>query len=156
MRVFVLLLLIPMAVILAGCGSKSGKVASYPVSGQINYAGRPAAGVHVFFLPTSAPTVPDIPGNPHGITGADGRFTLSTFKDGDGAPEGGYQIILFWPEETKEDEEESEEDRLLGWYSGVQSKLTAEIKPGDNTLPTFDLPARKAPPPKSEGVPGRN
>ena len=117
---------------------------------------RAAAGVHVFFLPTSAPTVPAIPENPHGITGPDGRFTLSTFGTGDGAPEGGYQVLLFWPTATSDDEEESDEDRLLGWYSGVQSKLTAEVKPGENTLLTFNLPTRKKPPPRLEGVPGRN
>jgi hypothetical protein len=139
-----------------GCDSGPDKVAVYPVRGQVLYDGKPAAGVQVFFYPTSAPAVPEIPANPHGVTGPDGRFTLTTFTDGDGAAPGGYQVILYWPAETAEDEEASKEDRLLGWYSAVHSKLTVDVKAGDNDLPRISLPARKGPPGKSEGVPGRN
>jgi hypothetical protein len=80
-----LLILIVLAA--SGCG-KAGRVPTYPVHGQILYDGKPAAGVMVFFYPTGAPGVPEIPGNPHGETGPDGRFTLTTYKDGDGAAEG--------------------------------------------------------------------
>jgi len=140
----------------AGCDSRPPGVPTYRVSGQILYGGAPAAGVQIFLLPTSAPTVPEVPNHPHGVTGADGRFTLTTYKDGDGAPEGGYQILLLWPPEASEEEERSKEDRLFGWYTAVTSKLTVDVKPGDNQIPTFDLPVRKGPPPKSEGIPGRN
>lgn len=141
---------------LAGCDAQPGKVTTHPVHGQILYDGKAAAGVRVFLLPTSAPAPPEVPMNPHGVTGSDGRFALSTYIEGDGAAEGAYQIILFWPPETKEGEEESRDDRLFGWYSAVQSKMTIEVKPGDNAVPTLNLPYRKGPPPKSEGVPGRN
>jgi hypothetical protein len=141
---------------LAGCDDQAGKVPTHPVHGQIMYDGKPAAGVRVFLLPTSAPAPPEVPNNPHGVTGPDGRFSLSTYGDGDGAAEGGYQVVLFWPHEAKEDEEESDEDRLFGWYTAAHSKLAIEVKPGDNQLPLFNLPYRKGPPPKSEGVPGRN
>lgn len=143
--------------IIAGCDSRPPGVRTHPVSGQILYGGAPAAGVKVFFLPTSAPSVPEIPNHPHAITGPDGRFTVSTYKEGDGAPEGGYQILLLWMPEAGENEELSaKDDKLFGWYSGATSKLTAEIKPGDNQLPVFNLPVRNGPPPKSEGIPGRN
>jgi hypothetical protein len=33
------------------------------------------------------------------VTGPDGSFTLSTYGDGDGAPQGGYQVVLLWPPE---------------------------------------------------------
>ena len=69
------------------------------------YDGKPAAGVQVFLFPTAAPMVPDIPANPHGVTGPDGRFTIGTYADGDGAAEGSYQVVLFWPESTGDDEE---------------------------------------------------
>ena len=142
--------------LLAGCDSTPDKVPTYPVSGQVNYDGKPAAGVRVFFYPTSAPGVPVVPANPHGVTGPDGRFTLSTYGDGDGAAEGAYQVILLWPPEPTEEEEEPSGDRLHGWYSAVNSQLAVEVTPGHNQLKPFELPARKGPPPKSEGVPGRN
>lgn len=139
---------------LAGCGSP-GPVPTHPVSGQVIYAGKPAAGVQVFLNPTSAPMVPDIPSNPRGVTGADGRFALGTYSAEDGAPEGGYQVILLWPQkESPEDEEAT--DRLLGWYDGVRSQLTARVAAGNNTLPTINLPAITRPPEASAGIPGRN
>jgi hypothetical protein len=138
------------------CSSSPEPVAVHPVSGQVLYDGKPAAGVKVFLYPTSAPTVPTIPTNPYGVTGADGRFTLSTYGNGDGAAEGGYQVILFWPPEIQEDEEEPDTDRLLGWYTAVHSKLSVEIRPGPNTLEPFKLPARTKPPEAAEGIPGRN
>lgn len=140
-----------------GCEQQPARVAVHPVSGQVTYNGKPAAGVRVCLLPTSAPTYPDVPANPHGVTGADGRFTLSTYGDGDGAAEGGYQVLLKWPEGQPEDEQEgSVPDKLLGWYDAAHTKLTAHVKPGANALPAFQLPARTKPPEAVEGVPGRN
>jgi hypothetical protein len=137
-----------------GCGGKT-PVKTHPVSGQVLVGGKPAAGVQVFLLPTSAPTVPDIPSNPFGVTDAEGRFTLGTYAPGDGAAEGGYQVIFLWPPETPEGEEATT-DRFLGWYDAVHTTLTAHIKPGDNTLPTFKLPVVTRPPEAVQGVPGRN
>lgn len=147
--------LLPVLALAAGCGPGKAPVVVHPVSGQVNYNGKPAAGVQVFLLPTSAPIVPDIPSNPHGVTGSDGRFKLTTFTEGDGAAEGGYQVILLWPMETSEEAENST-DRFLGWYDAVHSTLTAHIKPGDNSLSTFNLPLVTRPPDAVQGVPGRN
>lgn len=144
-----------LALVLTGCGSKD-PVATHPVEGRILYDGKPAVGVRVYLLPTSAPMVPVIPSNPRGVTGPDGRFTLSTYGENDGAPEGGYQITLVWLKEVPENSEESDEDRLLGWYNGVNSKLTAQIKSGKNQLPDIKIPAVSRPPEAVEGIPGRN
>lgn len=153
-RVAGLAALLTLACAVGGCGAKL-PVRTYPVSGQVLYGGKPAAGVQVFLLPTSAPTVPDIPSNPRGLTGADGRFTLGTFTAEDGAAPGGYQVILLWPPETTEGEEATT-DRLLGWYSAVHSQLTTDIKPEENRLPVFNLPVVTRPPDAVQGVPGRN
>src|SRR5215207_5964385 len=118
-------LLIAAAVVVAGCGQPE-KVVTHPVTGQVYYDGKPAAGVQVFLFPTAAPMVPDIPANPHGTTGPDGRFTIGTYADADGAAEGSYQVALYWPEEVGEGEE-SKKDRLLGWYTVARSKLTVVV-----------------------------
>ncbi len=140
----------------AGCGKKSNAVSVQPVSGQVLYAGEPAAGVQVYFMPLDAPAIPQIPANPRGVTGPDGRFTLTTFTEGDGAAIGTYQIALMWPRVTKGARSESEEDRLLGWYGGVHSKLRAEVKEGENTIPPIRLSAVSYPPAELEGIPGKN
>jgi hypothetical protein len=140
---------------LTGCGG-SKKVAVFPVRGQIFCDGKPAAGVQVFFFPTAAPGVPEIPMNPRGETGPDGCFTLSTYVEGDGAAEGSYQLVLYWPEPDDGHEDENK-DRLLGWYTVARTRIAVQVKPAANDLPPFHLPAMKVPPSQSGGgVPGRN
>src|SRR5262249_43184770 len=137
----------------AGCG-RPAAVATHPVSGQVLYEGKPAAGGLGYLFPITAPTVPTIPMNPSGKTGADGRFTLTTYTSGDGAREGSYKVILLWPDESAE--EEATVDRLLGWYDAVHTKLAARVKAGNNSLDPFQLPAVTRPPEAVAGVPGRN
>ncbi|MBN9121290.1 MAG: hypothetical protein J0I06_19420 [Planctomycetes bacterium] len=157
----VLTLLIP-AALAAGCGKTDpGPVVVHPVKGQVLYEGKPVAGVEVTLLPTDAPTVPKIPRNPHGVTDSTGRFTIGTFEDGDGAAEGGYQIICHWPRtapgaDGEEEVETANNDRLLGWYDGLHSKFNVRVPAGGIEIPALKLDKHTGPPPKSEGVPGRN
>jgi 5-hydroxyisourate hydrolase-like protein (transthyretin family) len=154
MRRFVKLMAVAAAAV-AGCGQPD-KVATHPVRGQVYYDGQPAAGVQVFLVPVAAPMVPDIPTNPHGTTGADGRFTIGTYSTDDGAAEGSYQVVLYWPEEVGEGEE-STKDRLLGWYTAARSKLTVIVPAGGVEISPYKLPAMKTPPAEtSTGIPGRN
>src|SRR5829696_6588952 len=126
-------LLIAAVVVVAGCGQPE-KVVTHPVTGQVYYDGKPAAGVQVYLFPVAAPMVPDIPANPHGTTGPDGRFTIGTFTESDGAAEGSYQVVLYWPN-SDNSEEEATEDRLLGWYTVARSKLTVVVPAGGIDIP---------------------
>jgi hypothetical protein len=146
---FLIALLLP----LVGCNGKP-PVIVHPVSGQVQYAGKPAAGVHVYFCPTSAPMRPDIPSNPHAITGADGNFRLTTFTENDGAAPGGYQVVMIWPIENEN--EEATIDRLMGWYDTVHSQMSIQVKEGANDLKPFSIPTITRPPEALNGVPGRN
>ena len=139
----------------AGCSKSGPELPGYPVSGQVIYDDKPAAGVQVFFLPMSAVLPKEATAHPPGVTGADGRFTIETPGVGDGAPEGGYRVILIWPDESKKDAEE-QPDKLFGWYDAKHTKLEAHVKTETNVIPTFKLPAVNGPPPVSEGIPGRN
>lgn len=156
------MLLSASALVLAGCSNAdNGPVVPQPVTGKIVYDGKAAVGVEVTLLPTDAPMVPRIPRNPHAVTGADGYFSITTFTDGDGAGEGGYQIVLSWPvpkgeKLDAEADEATERDRLLGWYDGTHSTLQVRVKAGTNEIPTITIPRRTQPPPVSQGVPGRN
>ena len=168
MRIATALLAATAAALLGGCGDgKDGAVVVYPATGRVMYDGKPAAGVEITFIPTDAPTVPTIPRNPHAVTKADGTFALTTFADGDGAAEGGYQVVLTWPPDKnrpaakmdKADstpEEGEEADQLLGWYDALHSNFNVRLKAEPNALPTFDLPKKVQMPQPSQGVPGRN
>jgi hypothetical protein len=160
--------LVPLlAGLLAGCADpKSGGLAMNPVTGKVLYDGKPAGGVKVTLVPTDAPMVPKIPQNPHAVTKADGTFAIGTFADADGAAEGGYQLILSWPvdpaeKKPKDDKAEASEesidaDRLMGWYDPLHSNINVRVKGGPNEVPTINIPKVTAPPPVSQGVPGRN
>ena len=144
---------------LAGCGAgkSDGPPEVFPVAGQVLVDGKPAAGIEVTLLPGDAPMVPRIPRNPHAVTGADGRFAIGTFRDGDGAAEGGYQVLLKWPPEKKDAESEAlDEDRLLGWYDGTHSTIGYRVNSGANEIPPIKVPKRTLPPEISPGIPGRN
>jgi 5-hydroxyisourate hydrolase-like protein (transthyretin family) len=149
------------AALLAGCSSssKDGPLVVHPVTGKVNYDGKPAEGVEVTLIPTDAPMVPRIPRNPRGVTGPDGRFSISTFAEGDGAAEGGYQVVLSWPPAkgtSSESEEAQDADRLLGWYDAMHSTLSVRVKSGTNEIPTINAVRQSQPPPPSPGIPGRN
>lgn len=69
-----------------GCGPK-GPV-HVPVSGTVTLDGQPIANAAVMFIPESS-------GQPaHGLTDAEGRFTLGVQKKGDGALEGKYFVTV--------------------------------------------------------------
>ncbi|VTS06621.1 peptidase associated/transthyretin-like domain-containing protein [Tuwongella immobilis] len=144
--------------LLVGCGGDSADAPQpvYPVRGKIMYGGKPAVGVNVFFMPTGGTTPVDGAMNPRGVTDAGGYFELTTYKQGDGAPEGNYQVLLNWPPDESKERGEMSEERLWGWYDLYHSKLNAIVKTGNNELPPFNLPIVTGPPPKVQGVPGRN
>ena len=157
------LLLVPAALLAVGCPSSSNledqPVQPHPVTGTVIYDGKAAAGVVVTLIPMDAPMVPRIPRNPGATTKDDGTFAIATFKEGDGAAEGGYLVVLKWPGETDENAEgeaKQEKDRLMGWYDIKHSTFNIRVQPGDNALPTFNLPKVTKPPPAVFGVPGRN
>ena len=144
--------------LLVGCRPPDGPrwdLTPHPVSGRVMYDGQPAAGVLVGLLPIDAPIPPAIPANPRATTREDGRFTITTFRDGDGACVGSYQILLTWALPAVEGEE-SQTDKLLGWYDAVHSPLRLTVVVGTNEIPPIDIPARKTLPEELPGVPGRN
>ncbi|MCC6491613.1 MAG: hypothetical protein IT424_01180 [Pirellulales bacterium] len=133
--------LVALAAVSIGCGD--GRVAVYPVSGQVNYKGKPAAGATVIFYAQNAELKePGIP-IPEGTTADDGSFQLKSFEPADGAPAGEYKVSIVWNQvirASNDPESQIEEDRLRGAYADPEtSGLTATVTDGDNQLPPFEL-----------------
>ena len=136
--------------LLAGCGGPS-RPATVPVSGRVTYQGKPVPLGQIVFYPAK--------GRPAmGAIGADGSYRLTTFETaGDGATPGRYRVTI---QATRTigggARPKSLEEELHGVGSGSgqtvtewlvpekysrqeSTPLTAEVKPGSNTI-NFDLP----------------
>jgi len=75
--------------IVSGCGS-DGLPKRYKVSGKVTYKGAPVAKGTVSFYPVKSSGE-----NPGGFGNiVDGYYTLTTFKDGDGALPGEYEVSI--------------------------------------------------------------
>jgi hypothetical protein len=71
---------------LCGCGGPNDPV---KVKGVVTFDGVPVAGATVSFLPEREDGRPA-----NAMTEADGSFTLTTFKKGDGALRGAYRVVV--------------------------------------------------------------
>jgi len=75
---------------------------------------------------------------PQGWTNEEGRFVLSTYAADDGAPAGHYRVTIKFPSDPKV--LGGGPDLLGGKYLKREtSGLMADIEPGKNQLPDFDL-----------------
>ena len=76
------------AFVIAGCGEGDDRPARIPATGQVLYQGKPVEGAHVAFRGSGDQT-PAV-----GTTDAEGKFTLSTFDQEDGAIPGEYAVTV--------------------------------------------------------------
>lgn len=90
-RMFVML---GVCAILSGCGGGGNGPVTVPVKGVVTYKGKPVPKLSVAFLPDKGMVA-------EGTTDANGRFTLTTKKPGDGAMVGSYKVgISFVPDKV--------------------------------------------------------
>jgi hypothetical protein len=115
-----------------GCRGDSRFLPTYPVRGQVFFEGKPATGVIVTF---HGPIGKENPWTrPRGSVDEDGNFVPETYRNADGAPAGTYRLTIA-----------SRSGQVVGvllpqrYTEPDTSGLTAEVKPGDNVLPRFDL-----------------
>lgn len=130
------------AITLAGCGS-GGRLATFPVSGQVMIDGEPAEDVVVRFFHQD----PEVTGDsrfPVGKTDSDGRFRLNTAIDAPGAIAGVYRVSFAWMSGN----ELTSSDRFDGKYSDPsKTGVEVEVPDGGIDLPPLHLSSEG--PPKS-------
>ncbi len=73
-----------------GCGGGTGFEKPVPVTGKVVFQGKPVDGAMVTFLSKAEGTGRSASGQ----TAADGSFSLTTFKTGDGALPGDYIVTV--------------------------------------------------------------
>jgi hypothetical protein len=133
-----LLILATFPVVLASC--RSGRKAVYPVRGRVlDAAGKPAEGVLVIFHPVGDED--DDPNKPRGYTDAEGYFSLTTYEQGDGAPEGNYAVTVEWRPRKKTPFGAEPADKLAGRYNNPRTTPFSGIRvtPETRELPPLRL-----------------
>jgi hypothetical protein len=121
---------------LSGCGRKpqaTGPVPTYPVTGTVTYQGKPLAEATVIFRLKEGTY------SATGRTDAQGKYKLSTFNPGDGAPAGEYVVAIVALESVPAEEEEKPvrppKSLIPEKYSRPEtSGLTALVKQEANVI----------------------
>jgi hypothetical protein len=81
-----------LAVLCCSCGPARKPV--YPVHGEVRVDGRAPAHAQVGFFPVNGAEADAV--HPIGQVDDQGRFTLTSYAKGDGAPEGEYRVTVAW------------------------------------------------------------
>lgn len=147
MNVNRLILVAPLLFVCIGCGDSEGRRRVYPVRGSVTFEGKSLEGALIVFVPVE--DEPDFP-RPTGSVEPDGSFEMTTYREGDGAPEGEYKVSITWRPEGEAPETggllsrdappSSQPDPTGGRYADFESSgLTATVETGSNELPPFVL-----------------
>jgi len=129
----------------AGCGN--GKPEAVPAGGKVMFnKTTPAAGALVVFHPADPAFEKRIGGKPFARVKDDGTFALTTFAEGDGAPEGEYGVTVDWRGKAKDAKFSFGEGGAAGvpllnpkYSNPQQPSLRATVKKGDGNQFTFDV-----------------
>jgi hypothetical protein len=124
-----------------GCGGAEDP--PQPVAGQVLVNCKPAARATVTFHPLDDSRPAKV--RPTAQVDEKGEFRLTTFKEGDGAPEGEYQVTVVWYLATRKNpaDDPVPVNYLPPRYSRPEtSQLRVRVNKGSNTLEPFRLAAR--------------
>lgn len=123
-----------LALLVAGCSRQPSLVAVHPVSGQVTFNGRPAAGAEVAFHPKDKSIA--FP-SPSAKVDGQGNFTLTTYRAQDGAPKGDYLITIELRRVITKDADLELGPNVLPtpYASPKTTKAEAHVAEGSNSVP---------------------
>jgi hypothetical protein len=125
---------------LPSCGSSRKPV--YPVAGHVFLKHKPVAGATVILHPVNA--APGDATKPAGKVDDQGEFKLTTYTQGDGAPEGDYVVTVEWRAPKRSPVDAYPIDRLQGRYSDPKtSTLRAHVDRQTAQLQPIELGAKR-------------
>jgi len=132
----------------AGCADSS-KPATVSAKGSVTYKKtKPAAGALIVFHPSDPALEKKIGGKPFATVKEDGTYVLTSYAEGDGAPEGEYGVTIQWQAKAKEGKLSLGSEGGGGGASLInQAKYgnpqqpfqKVTVKKGDNNEFTFDV-----------------
>ncbi len=147
---------------LVGCGGADVPMQkTVKVSGQVLLDGKPVEGLDIRFLPKDKANF-KLDETPLGRTDAAGKFTLTTYYNGDGAPPGDYLVAVSYPDQVPASEEADETAAAIAAAKSMKARakdgkprfpqiyqvpqksgLAATVAKGGGELPPFKLSSAK-------------
>ena len=133
------LLPLALAVIASGCSKEPVRLQTFPASGTVAFAGKPTPGA-LGVLHPQQDLGKDVP-RPTGYVDKDGRYVLTTFKTGDGAPAGKYKLTIEWNKLVVNGKDAEPGPNVLPAKYAVPATtdVEVEIASGPNQLPPLIL-----------------
>jgi hypothetical protein len=128
-----------LAVASLGCGKATPeRIATHPAKGTITFKGQPMPGAFVTLHPKSP--VENVPA-PRANVDKDGTFAVTTYNNGDGAPEGDYVLTVQWYKLIKNGKDVSAGPNVIPpKYTKPQtSDVVIHIAAGENELKPIKL-----------------
>ncbi|QDT25781.1 hypothetical protein Enr10x_10780 [Gimesia panareensis] len=131
--------------LLSGCGSEKLEDARtvFPVTGVVLYQDQPITDGMVSLTPVNPPSDDKQFFNPRGTVDESGKFQITTYEKGDGAPPGEYKVSFTWVgslEGVSEDEEDKLPEKLPRKYTNPEtSGITITVKEHNNLLSPIEL-----------------
>lgn len=108
------------------------RVPTYPIVGQVLVDGAPAENLQVVCHSTNGDAA--VPISISAYTDAEGRFSISTYEGGDGAPAGNYALTFVWGQINLMSGRYGPPDKLNGKYADPEtSAFTVEVAEGAET-----------------------
>ncbi len=119
--------------VVSGCGGDSGELPAVPAAGTVSYQGKPVSKGTIHFQPEK--------GRPASGPIDGGKFTLTTYKEGDGAVAGKHLVAVEVTEEVKDKDGDTTVKYVVPqkFANPTSSKITAEVPPGGKTDIVIDI-----------------
>jgi len=130
---------------LSGCGQASDPNARevFPTQGVVTFRGVPIPDASIRLHPLMPPDDGKPVFIPRGQADESGRFVLSTYRQGDGAPPGDYRVSFSWLgplDGVSEDVEDRLRERLPPRYIAAEtSGVMVTVTDGENVLEDITL-----------------
>jgi hypothetical protein len=128
------------AVAVSGCGkAKEPWETTHPVSGLVTFKGKPVADAELSFFPEDKSYPETV--RPRAKSGPDGKFSVWTYEQGDGAPAGRYKVTaVHFEVGLSKDTVITKPNDLPAKYSRLETTdLVVEIKGEESELPAINL-----------------
>jgi hypothetical protein len=125
--------------VLAGCSGGDGRVPVYPVAGKVTVGGEVPEGALIVFYPAEEAGQPEH--RPSAKVEPDGRFKLTTYDAGDGAPAGDYTAVIQWNKIVKRGNDYVAGPNVVPppYASRERSKWKVHVASAPNDLPPLDI-----------------